>query len=115
GRGNPTPSAPRHAPRLILPRGPRSAAGAGLDAYHPCSRRGRVAWETARLLAEHGGFRLLPRSAAPPREVKSLLARHLPPDATMAVSESDHPGRFVALVINHAGTCFGVAKLAIDE
>ena len=114
GRGNPTPGSPHHAPRLILPRGPRAAVAAALYAYHPCTKRGRLAWETSRRIAALGGFRLLPRAAAPPRMVRELLAPYLPPRSTIAVAESDHPGRFVALIVGERGSCHGVAKLATD-
>ena len=114
GRGNPTPSAPHYAPRLVLPRGPRAAVSAALYAYHPITTRGRLAWETGRYFAALGGFRLTPRGAAPPRVVRELLAPHLPARATLAVSESDHPGRFVALIIGEDGRWYGVAKLATD-
>jgi hypothetical protein len=114
GRGNPTPSSPHYAPRLILPRGPRAAVAGALYAYHPCTKRGRLAWETSRRVAALGGFRLLPRAAAPPRTVRELLAPYLPPHTTIAVAESDHPGRFVALIVGERGSCRGVAKLATD-
>jgi hypothetical protein len=114
GRGNPTPSAPHYVPQLILPRGPRAAVAAALYAYHPCTKKGRVAWETSRGFAALGGFRLVPPRAAPPRLVRELLAPYLPPRTTIAVAESDHPGRFVALIVGERGSCHGVAKLATD-
>jgi hypothetical protein len=114
GRGSPTPSAPHYVPRLILPRAPRAAVVAALHAYHPCSTRARFAWQTSRRFAALGGFRLLPRGAAPPRVVRELLAPHLPSRTTIAVAESDHPGRFVAVIVGDRGTCHGVAKLATD-
>jgi hypothetical protein len=114
GRGNPAPSSPHYVPRLILPRGPRAAVAAALYAYYPCTKRGRLAWEASRRLAALGGFRLVPRGAAPPRMVRELLAPYLPPRTTIAVAESDHPGRFVALIVGERGSCHGVAKLATD-
>jgi len=114
GRGNPTPSSPHYVPQLILPRGPRAAVAAALYAYHPCTKKGRVAWETSRRFAALGGFRLVPRRAPPPRVVRELLAPYLPPRTTIAVAESDHPGRFVALIVGERGSCHGVAKLATD-
>jgi hypothetical protein len=114
GRGSPTPSAPDYVPRLILPRGPRAAVAAALHAYHPTSTRARLAWQTTRRFAALGGFRLVPRGAAPPRIVRELLAPHLPPRTTMGVAESDHPGRFVAVIVGEQGTCHGVAKIATD-
>jgi hypothetical protein len=114
GRGNPAPSSPRYPPRLILPRGPRATVAAGLYTYYPCTKRGRLAWETSRRFAALGAFRLVPRGAAPPRIVRDLLAPYLPRHTTIAVAESDHPGRFVALIVGEQGICHGVAKLATD-
>jgi Phosphotransferase enzyme family len=114
GRGSPAPDAPQYVPRLILPRGPRPAVAAALFAYHPCTTKGRLAWEAARRFAGLGGFHLVPRRGAPPPAVTGRLAQYLPPDATIAVAESDHPGRFVALIVGDEGTCHGVAKIATD-
>jgi hypothetical protein len=114
GRGTPTPSAPDYVPRLILPRGPRAAVAAALHAYHPCSNKARLAWKSSRRFAELGGFRLVPRGAAPPGMVREVLAPYLAPRTTIAVAESDHPGRFVAVIVDEQGTYHGVAKLATD-
>jgi hypothetical protein len=43
------------------------------------------------------------------------LAPYLPPRATIAVAESDHPGRFVALIVGERGDCHGLAKIATDS
>jgi hypothetical protein len=43
------------------------------------------------------------------------LAPYLPPRTTLAVAESDHPGRLVALIIGERGTCHGLAKIATDS
>jgi hypothetical protein len=42
------------------------------------------------------------------------LAPYLPPRATIAVAESDHPGRLVALIIGESGDCHGLAKIATE-
>jgi Phosphotransferase enzyme family len=115
GRGSPAPSAPDYVPQLILPRGPRPAAVAALYAYHPCSPKARIAWKAARRFAGLGGFHLAPRRGAPPPAVTGRLAPYLPPGTTIAVAESDHPGRFVALIVGERGDCHGVAKIATDS
>jgi Phosphotransferase enzyme family len=115
GRGTPSPSAPHYVPQLILPRGPRAAAAAALYAYHPCTQKGRLAWEAARRLAGLGGFHLVPRRGAPPPVVTERLAPYLPSRTTIAVAESDHPGRFVALIVGERGKCHGVAKIATES
>ncbi|HYZ78724.1 MAG TPA: phosphotransferase [Gaiellaceae bacterium] len=43
------------------------------------------------------------------------LAPYLSPRTTIAVAESDHPGRFVALIIGEQGNCHGLAKIATDS
>jgi hypothetical protein len=43
------------------------------------------------------------------------LAPYLAPRATIAVAESDHPGRFVALIIGAEGNCHGLAKIGTDS
>jgi hypothetical protein len=72
-------------------------------------------WEGARRFARLGGFHLVPRRGAPSPVVTERLAPYLPPRATMAVAESDHPGRLVALIIGERGTCHGFAKIASDS
>jgi hypothetical protein len=83
--------------------------------YQPCTFRGRLAWEGARLLASSGGFRLFPRGDAPPRELREALAPYLPPRSTYAVAESNDPGRFVAAVIDERGEPHSVAKIALEQ
>jgi hypothetical protein len=114
GRGTPSPSAPHYVPQLILPRGPRAAVAAALYAYHPCTKKARLAWKAARRFGGLGGFHLVPRRGAPPAEVTERLAPYLPPRSTIAVAESDHPGRLVALIIGELGNCHGLAKIATD-
>lgn len=112
GKGAPTSSSPGTVPRLMLPRGPRATARAGLMVYHPCTRRGRVAWESARLLATLGSLRVVPRGEVPPRAVREVLAPHLPPRSTFAVAESNDAGRFIAMIVDERGVCRAVAKIA---
>ena len=115
GRGTPAPSAPHYVPQLILPRGPRAAVAAALYAYHPCTKKARIAWKAARRFGGLGGFHLVPRRGAPPAEVVERLAPYRPPRTTIAVAESDHPGRFVALIVGERGECHGLAKIATDS
>jgi thymidylate kinase len=114
GRGERTTTSASTPPRLILARGPRAAAVRSLLMYQPCTFRGRMAWEGARLLAGFGGFRLLPRGEGPPRALREMLAPHLPRRSTYAVAESNDPGRFVAAVINEHGEACAVAKIALE-
>ena len=115
GRGTPAPSAPHYVPQLILPRGPRAAVAAALYAYHPCTTKARLAWKAARRFGGLGGFHLVPRRGAPPAEVVERLAPYLPPRTTIAVAESDHPGRLVALIVGEQGSCHGLAKIATES
>ncbi len=102
----------RVAPRWWLPRGPRATAFTGISVYQPVTMRGRLGWEAARALARVGGFRLLRRGEAPPREVRVRLAPHLPPRTTYAVMRANHAGRYVALLVDEDGRAQAVAKVA---
>ena len=104
----------RRSGRWLLPRGPRTMARAGLGIYQPVTTKGLVGWQAARLLASCGVFQLLPRGEAPPREVRTALAPYVPRGGTLAVARTNHPGRYVALLLDGAGSCQGVAKLATD-
>jgi hypothetical protein len=98
--------------RWTIPRMPRRVAAASLAIYHPMTSRGRVGWEVARAVAQAGGFQLLRRGLAPPRAVRTALAPHVGRDCTYAVARANHPGRFVALIIDRDGRCLHFAKLA---
>jgi hypothetical protein len=100
------------SPRWWIPRGPRAVAGAGIRVYQPVTALGRIGWEAARILAVCGGFRLLPRGEAPPREVRERLAGVVPRGGTYAVMRANHPGRYVALLIDERGRPAAVAKVA---
>lgn len=80
--------------------------------YQPVTFRGRISWECARLVAGAGGFRVLPRGEAPPRDVRERLAEHLPPRSTYAVMRANHEGRFLALCLRENGAPWAVAKVA---
>jgi len=104
----------RGSPRWWLPRA-REYAYAGLSIYQPVTRRARLGWEGARWIGALGGLSALPRGSAPPREVRSILAQHLPPRSTIAVSRANHPGRFVAVIIGDGGRLHAVAKVATSD
>jgi hypothetical protein len=100
--------------RWWLPRGGRAVAARSLSIYQPVTVPGRMAWEAAGLAARAGGFRLLGRAEAPPRSVREALAPYVPPGGTLAVSKANHPGRFVAAVVDGEGACRGIAKVATE-
>jgi hypothetical protein len=104
----------RRSGRWLLPRGPRTMARAGLGIYQPVTTRALLGWQAARLLAACGAFQLLPRGEAPPREVRTALAPYVPRGGTLAVARTNHPGRYVALLLDGAAKCHGVAKVATD-
>lgn len=101
--------------RWMIPRASRSAALEGLRVYQPMTPRGRLAWEAARGAATLGAFRLLPRGEAPDRAVQQALAPHIPPRGNVALTRSNHQGRFVALVLDGTGAASAVAKVALDQ
>ncbi|MGH2756361.1 MAG: hypothetical protein ACRDI3_01070 [Actinomycetota bacterium] len=103
------------SPRWWIPRGPSRTVRAALSVYQPVTRKGRLGWEGARLLAYLGIFRLLPRGAAPPIEVRSRIRPHIPRGGTFAVSRANHPGRFVTLLMDKGGRAAGLAKLATED
>jgi hypothetical protein len=100
--------------RWIVPRGPRSSARSALSIYHPMTTKGFVAWNGARLVAGLGGFRLLPRGEEP-NGVASALDRWTPPGGTIALAKTNHPHRYVALLLDSDGHPWRVAKLATER
>lgn len=100
--------------RWVLPRGPRAVARGGLFVYYPVTRKGIAGWHVARLAASVGGFRLLPRGAQPPPEVMDIMSPHLPRRSTLALARANHPGRYVALVVDRTGHRLTAAKIATD-
>ena len=105
----------RFQPRWWIPRGPRRTSLRALSVYQPVTGRTWMCWELARCLALTGIFRLLPGSPVPPRSVRQVLSPHLPPGGTWAVARANHPGRFLALLLDQSGACTAVAKVAEDE
>ena len=105
----------RSQPRWSLPRGPRGSALAAMSIYQPMTVRGQVGWEIGRALARIGAFRLLPRANGPPSSVRDAVAPFMPARSTLAVMRSNHPGRFVALIVRADGSLHAVAKIASDR
>jgi thymidylate kinase len=101
--------------RWVLPRTPRSNAEAGLHIYHPVTVRGLVGWHLARSAASMGLFALMPGGDGPDPMVVERVAPHVPEGGTTAVARTNHPGRFVALILDAEGHSVAVAKLASDE
>ena len=105
---------PRGAPRWVLPTAPRRVARGGLGVYQPINLRARSAWGAARAVAASGLLRWVPSGAAPPAEVAAAMAPFLGPDATLAVARTNHPGRWIALVVGPGGERRAVGKVATD-
>jgi hypothetical protein len=101
--------------RFLLPRGPAAAASRGLHIYQPMTVKGRFAWETARLVARAGGFRLSLRGQAPPSNVREILSRHIPRGGTVALQRSNHKDRWVALVVDARGQAHKLVKLSTSN
>jgi thymidylate kinase len=107
---------PNRSPaRLIVPRGPKDTAVAGLRIYHPVTTRGRLGWEAARLCAAMGAVRFLPKTNPPPRFVREKLAPYIPKRGTLAVAKANHEGRYIALILDGVGRCGAVAKVARSD
>ncbi|MGI8773566.1 MAG: hypothetical protein ACR2KQ_00935 [Actinomycetota bacterium] len=104
----------RGAPRWLIPRGPRAVTNAAFSIYQPVTPSARRKWRTLQLLATTGAFRWFPRGRPPGREVRELLAQHVPERGTIALARSNHPGRYLALVLGPSGAASAVAKIALD-
>jgi thymidylate kinase len=106
---------PGHEPRWWLPRGPRSVAKAGLNVYHPVTLKGRIGWEAARSMSSLGGFRVLPRVAAPPQAIREAAEPYIPTGGSLSVAGTNHAGRAVALIVAADGSSVAVAKIATHD
>jgi hypothetical protein len=102
-------------PRWVIPRGPRRVVRSALLMYQPVTPLGLGGWNAARVMARFGGFRLLPRSGAPPQEVRELLAPYVPPRGSFAVMRVRGSGRYVAMVLDGTGRPVAFAKVATEE
>jgi thymidylate kinase len=99
---------------LVLPRGPRKIARASLLVYQPILPRARAAWRLTRLAAGLGVLRMVPRSKVPQRDVRNLIAPHLPRGGTYALSRGNGPGRFSALLFDGRQNPYAWAKIRTD-
>jgi hypothetical protein len=106
---------PRSQGRWVLPRSPRAVAKSGLYVYYPVTLKGITGWNVARFAASVGAFRLLPKGAPPPEDVMAILGPHLPRNGTVALARANHPGRYVALLIDRNGERRGAAKIATED
>ena len=102
-------------PRWLVPRGPGRVSAAALGVYQPVTTRGRLGWEAARRIGRVGGFRLLPRGAAPPLAVREAVDRSTPRGGSVAVARTNHAGRWTALTLTAEGSPVAVVKVATDE
>jgi energy-coupling factor transporter ATP-binding protein EcfA2 len=103
---------PRNA-RFILPSRPGVHAAAAQRIYHPVTVRGLIGWQAARALAR-AGFLNVARATEPPDWALDKLARFIPTGGTTAFARTNHPGRYVALLIGVRGDLHGIAKIAGD-
>ena len=101
--------------RWSVPRGPARIAPSSLLIYQPMSPSRRAAWELARVVAGLGGFRFLPRSDPAPRAVREQIAPFLPRRGSFAVARANHPGRFLAMILDAQGQPQVVVKVATDD
>lgn len=112
----------RRASRWVLPRSPRAATRSGLAVFQPVTPLGRAGWETARLLASTGCFRLFPKGSPPPQEVLDAMRPHMPPDSSIALAKSfrsrrqeTRGTRYVAMSVSPSGDFAIVAKVGVGE
>jgi hypothetical protein len=73
-----------------------------------------MGWEIGKLLAGLGILGLFPPSE-PPEGLCEALFPYLPPQASLAVARTNHPGRYVALAVNDHGKRLVVGKVARDQ
>jgi phosphotransferase family enzyme len=105
---------PRRMPRWWLPRGPAAVTAAAVGVHRPLAGRATAAWLAARAAARLGVFRFAPRGPAPPTALEELLAPHVPAGGAVAVMRSNHPDRYLALVLDPRHRPQRVAKLALS-
>ena len=101
--------------RWSLPRGSGRIAAASLLIYQPMSPWRRAAWELAQIVARSGGLRLLPRNDPAPRAVRTRIAPFVPRRGSFALARANHPGRYLAMILDAHGQPHIVVKVAIDE
>ena len=101
--------------RWNVPRGPARIATGSLLIYQPMTASRRAAWELARIAGRSGGFRFLPRTDPAPRAVREQIAPFVPRRGSFALSEANHPGRYLAMILDAQGQPHVVVKVATDE
>jgi len=101
--------------RWLLPRGSRAIARTSLDLYQPTALRARIGWEIGCALSSLGGFRLLPRGAAPARAIRELVDDYVPTGGSLAVMRRNHAGGAIVLIVAADGSAVAVAKVATDK
>lgn len=104
----------RRSPRWFFPRASDATAQGSFLIYHPVTLRSLAGWEVARAMAGVGGFRLLSRYSLLPREVWDAAAPLIPPGGSISVAKANHPGRFLALVVDERGAPLAFVKVARD-
>lgn len=102
-------------PRWWVPRRPSGTVAAAMEIYQPVSLKGRVGWRVARAAARLGAFRYARRGPEPPVAVRELVAPHVPRGGAAGVMRTNHPERYVALLLDAAGRAHRVAKVALSE
>jgi hypothetical protein len=90
-------------------------ASAGLSVYQPVTLRARLGTEAGKALAAAGLFRVLPRASGPDEAVRELVAPHIPKGGTLSVMQTNHPARYVVMIVGPTGERCSVAKIALDE
>lgn len=103
----------QRSPRWFLPRSPIAAALNGLRVYTPVTPRGLAGWWLAHVLVRLGAGAILP-AGAPPQQTLKALAALLPPGGTVALGYGSHPDRYVAMILDRAGSPVAFAKLVGD-
>ncbi len=101
----------RRDQRWILPTRPSGVARAAVALYQPVTWSAIAGWNAARLAAGLGAFRFLPHGDPPPTGVIDALQPHLKGGSSLAVARTNHPGRYIALLIGSDGRCRSFAKV----
>ena len=96
--------------RWWLPRGPRKVARAAFKAWSPMTSTGSMGWRLGEAAASVGAGRVL-RRALPPSDVIDLVGPHLRRGETLAISRTNHFGRYLTLIISPDGEVRRIAKV----
>jgi hypothetical protein len=98
--------------RWLIPRAPRKASMSGLRVYYPVTAKAQLGWGVTLAGAAMGAFRLLPGQDLP-KDIDRVLS-HVPSGGAVALARSNHPGRYVALILGERGEPLTAAKIAAD-